>query len=137
MNKNGKKDFAGWIKLKAKIHYKGSIRTIRDGEIWWCRIGENVGNEICGKGKDFLRPVLIIHKLTKYNFIGIPLTSKEHEGDWYVKFDFKGKKEYAVIAQVENISTYRLHHKMGELPEPDLDRVLTGLHRLLTTKNKS
>ncbi len=81
MNQNGKKDFDGWIKIKKEIHFKGSIRTIKEGEIWWCKIGENVGKEICGKGKDFLRPVLIVRKLNKYSFIGIPLTSKEHEGD--------------------------------------------------------
>ncbi len=46
MNQNGKKDFDGWIKIKKEIHFKGSIRTIKEGEIWWCKIGENVGKEI-------------------------------------------------------------------------------------------
>ena len=122
------------MKLKKKIHLKGTLRTIKDGEIWWCRVGENVGNEICGKGKDFLRPVLIANKLSRYNFIGVPLTSKEHRGSWYVDFVFKDKKQYAVVAQVENVSTYRLHHKMGEVPQTDLDKVLVGLCSLLSEK---
>ena len=134
MDQTGKKDFMGWIKIKRRIHFKGSLRTINDGDIWWCRIGENVGNEICGKGKDFLRPVIIIHKLTRYNFIGVPLTSKEHSGSWYIEFEFKEKKQFAVVSQVENISTYRLHHKMGEVPQTDLDKVLIGLCNLLATK---
>ena len=77
MDRNGKKDFKGWMKLKEKIHKKGSFRTFREGEIWWCKVGENVGSEICGKGKDFLRPVVVVNKLSKYNFIGVPLTSKK------------------------------------------------------------
>jgi mRNA-degrading endonuclease toxin of MazEF toxin-antitoxin module len=130
MNQNGKKDFDGWIEIKKEIHFKGSIRTIKEGEIWWCKIGENVGKEICGKGKDFLRPVLIVRKLNKYSFIGVPLTSKEHEGDWYKKFKFKNKDEFAVLAQVENVSVHRLHYKMGEVPQSDLDAVLVGLRQL-------
>lgn len=137
MNKNGKKDFKGWIKIKEKIHFKKSLRTISEGEIWWCRLGENVGTEICGKGEDFLRPVVIVNKLSRYNFIGVPLTSKKHIGSWYVEFVFKNKNQYAVVAQVENISVYRLHYKMGELPEDDLDKVLMGLCKLFKPKNKS
>ena len=77
---------------------------------------------------------MIVHKLTKYNFIGVPLTSKEHSGSWYIEFEFKEKKQFAVVAQVENISTFRLHHKMGEVPQTDLDKVLMGLCKLLATK---
>lgn len=134
MLNNGQKDFDGWIQIKKLIHFKGVPRTIKEGEIWWCKIGENVGKEICGKGKDFLRPVLIVHKLSKFNFIGVPLTSKEHRGSWYVKFKFRNKDEYAVVAQVENISVYRLHYKMGEAPQSDLEAVLGGLCQLFKYK---
>lgn len=134
MDKNNKKDFRGWIRIKEIIHYKKSLRTIREGEIWWCRIGENVGSEICGKGNDFLRPVLIINKLSKYNFIGVPLTSQTHRGSWYVSFIFRDKREYAVVAQVENISVYRLHHRMGQVWKDDLEKVVNGLVRLLLKK---
>ena len=136
MNSNGKKNFDEWIEIKKRVHFRGSLRTFKEGEVWWCKIGENVGKEICGKGRDFLRPVLVVNKLSKYNFIGVPLTSKKHEGTWYVRFRFKNKDEYAVIAQVENISVYRLHYKMGETPQSDLDNVLLGLCNLLN-KNKS
>ena len=137
MNKTGKKDFDGWIELKKQIHYRGSFRTIKEGEIWWCKIGENVGREICGKGKDFLRPVLIVYKLSKHDFIGIPLTSQKHVGSWYVEFIFKNKIEYAVLVQLENISVHRLHYKMGEVPSSDLDTVLSRLCQLLKQKISS
>ncbi|MBQ3348736.1 type II toxin-antitoxin system PemK/MazF family toxin [Candidatus Saccharibacteria bacterium] len=130
MDKSNQKDFNGWMKLKEKIHYSGSTFSIREGEIWWCAIGENVGNEICGKGLEFSRPVVIVRKLSRENFIGVPLTSKRHVGSWYVEFTFKDKKQYAVVAQVENISTNRLYDKIGELPEEDLKTIQDGLKKL-------
>ena len=134
MDKLGNKDFRGWIKIKEKLHFKKGLRSFSRGEIWWCNVGENVGSEICGKGKDFLRPVLIINKLSKHNFIGIPLTSQKHKGSWYVNFVFQEKDQCAVVAQIENISAQRLHHKMGEASTADLTKVLDGLFRLFSTK---
>ena len=137
MDKNECKDFKGWIKIKEKLHFRKTMRSFSEGEIWWCNIGENVGSEICGKGRDFLRPVLIVNKLSKYNFIGVPLTSKEHYGTWYVNFIFQGKKQYAVVAQIENISVHRLHHKIGEIPELDFNKTIWGVVRLLKAKLKN
>ena len=136
MNKNGQKDFGGWIIVKEDLHERELKRSIREGEIWWCAVGENVGREICGKGKDFSRPVLIIHKLSEDNFLGVPLTSKRHTGSWYVKFGFKEKNEYAVLAQVENISIKRLYSKMGEIRSNDFNRLLEGLSKLVMSRIK-
>ena len=131
MYRDGKKDFNGWIIIKEKLHNDGSIHRIKVGEVWWCAVGENIGSEICGKGKTFARPVLILRKLSGNNFIGIPLTSKKHKGNWYVNFEFKGKSQVAVVSQVENISVYRLYSKMGEVPNSDLELVRNGLIDLL------
>ena len=138
MNKNGKKDFKGWMAVKEKTHYNKSQRSFKTGDIWWCKIGENVGSEICGKGENFMRPVLIIKKLSKENFIGIPLTSKHHTGTWYKSFAFKGFTEYAAVAQVENISAYRLMYKMGSATDSDLNNVVNALISLIKiTPNRS
>ena len=107
MDKIGKKDFDGWIKLKEKLHNTRQLRTVGEGDIWWCGLGENVGVEICGKGNLFARPVLVVRKFGRYSFMGVPLTSKEHTGNWYVSFEFKNKKEIAVLAQAETISVSR------------------------------
>ena len=131
MNKNGKKDFNGWIIVKKRLHNKGKLRAIKNGDIWWCAVGENVGSEICGKGKIFARPVLVAKKLDRYSFIGIPLTSKQHKGSWYVSFDFKKRRQIAVVAQVENISVYRLYNKIGVIPEPDLYEIREALCDLI------
>ncbi|MBR3252528.1 type II toxin-antitoxin system PemK/MazF family toxin [Candidatus Saccharibacteria bacterium] len=135
MSEKQQKDFYGWIKLKAKLHYEAHICAIKNGDIWWCGLGENVGAEINGKASKFARPVLVIRKLSQYNFIGVPLTSKEHRGSWYIDFRFQNKKEIAVVAQVRNISTSRLYSKMGEIPESVLKNVRLKLASLILGKN--
>lgn len=135
MSKTATKDFSRWMKLKAKLHYEAHICAIKNGDIWWCGFGENVGAEINGKTSTFARPVLVLRKLSQYNFIGVPLTSKEHKGSWYVDFSFKDKKEIAFIAQVRNISVSRLYNKMGAIPESDLDDIRSRLSNLILGKN--
>ena len=134
MNKQGKKDFRGWMRLKEKLHNTRQLRSISEGDIWWCGLGENVGVEICGKGDLFSRPVLVIRKFGKYSFMGVPLTSKEHEGGWYARFTFKGKNEFAVLAQTETVSVSRLYRKMGAVPEADLELVRSRLCGLISGK---
>ena len=90
-------------------------------------VGENVGVEINGKGRAFMRPVLIYKKLSKFGFIGVPLTSQPHNGNWYVDFRFKGKMQYAIFAQIRNISVKRLYRKMGYADDIDMLKVRDGL----------
>lgn len=124
------KHFEEWIQLKEKLHSKGKAPRIRQGEVWWCSLGENVGVEINGKSARFTRPVLIMKKLSRYGFMGIPLTSQPKTGSWYASFDFLGKTEYAAVCQARVMSVSRLHSKMGELPMMDLAIVKEAFHRL-------
>ena len=90
------KRFLEWIKLKEKLHeseYK--IPLFKEGEVWWCALGENVGIEMNGKSKDFTRPVLIFKKLSREGFLGIPMSTKLKEGTWYVHV--KQKNNPAVV----------------------------------------
>ena len=124
------KDFDGWIKVKENLHFFGTFRSIKEGEIWWCSVGENVGVEINGKQELFLRPVLIMKKLSKFGFMAIPLTSKEHAGPWYIKFIFKNKNQYANLSQARMMSVNRLCRKMGTVPQSDLGLVKNGFKKL-------
>ena len=128
---NDNKNFRGWIKLKAKLHFSHHICAIKEGDVWWCAVGENVGTEINGKSDTFARPVLVLRKLSSLNFIGVPLTSKNHDGSWYVSFIFKNKNQTAVLSQIRNFSVSRLYNKMGVVPRTDLDLVKKGLFDLI------
>ena len=128
--KEDTKKFFEWIEIKEDIHFEGVERSIREGEVWWCALGENVGVEINGKNEEFSRPVVIMKKLSKYGFMGVPLTSQKHKGSWYVPFTFKNWREYAVLAQARVMSVYRLYDKMGTLPMSDLEKIRRGFVRL-------
>ena len=115
--------FDEWIGLKKKLHFNNKIPRITEGEIWWCSFGENVGVEINGKSVRFTRPVLIMRKLSKFGFMGIPLTSQIKSGSWYAKFNFLSKDEYAALCQARVMSVSRLHSKISQIPLSDLSIV--------------
>jgi mRNA interferase MazF len=78
------KDFDGWNEFQKKLEFEKlnykvfSSKTgkylYKEGEIWYCSVGTNLGSEICGKNNSFERPVLIIRK-SKNHFVCLPLTS--------------------------------------------------------------
>jgi mRNA interferase MazF len=97
------KKFLEWIGLKEKIHNKKSVPLyFNEGEIWWCAVGENIGIEINGKGKLFSRPVFVYKKLSKDGFLGIPLTTQEKKGSWFIEIDFKDKKPLTISEDLLN-----------------------------------
>ncbi|MBQ3353239.1 type II toxin-antitoxin system PemK/MazF family toxin [Candidatus Saccharibacteria bacterium] len=124
------KHFEEWIVVKSDLHGKGVLRDIKDGDVYWCAVGESVGVEINGKSETFARPVVVLKKLSKYGFMGVPLTSQEHNGSWYAPFVFKNRQEYAVLAQARVFSVSRLYKKMGALPDSDLQTIRIGFHNL-------
>lgn len=101
------------------MHDVGRVPAVKDGEVWWCAMGENVGVEINGKSNTFARPVLIFKKLSRYGFLAIPLTSQPHVGSWYASFRFQGKEQVAVLAQIRVISVARLYRKIGSIDDND------------------
>lgn len=126
------KRFYKWIDMKKSIHDKRKLPNVHEGEVWWGGVGENVGVEINGKSKRFSRPVLIMRKLSREGFMGIPLTSQKKTGTWYVEIEFLNTKQYAAICQARVLSASRLYGKMGMLPELDLAKVRKGFARLYT-----
>ena len=117
------KRFDEWNELKKELHNSNSMPRIKEGDIWWCSFGENIGEEINGKNRLFSRPVFVLKKLGRKGFLGIPLTSQKKEGSWYAKIDFQGKDEVAVLCQVRNIDVSRLSSRMGELDEGDIAKI--------------
>ena len=136
MDKIGKKNFKQWMGVKEKIDADAVIRHIKEGDIWWSSIGENVGSEICGKGNAYTRPVLVFRKLNGNSFWAIPLTSKKHGGSWYAQIDFNGKKQTAIVSQIQIMSVSRLWRKMGELTNGDYEKVSRKFLKLLLNSKK-
>lgn len=123
-------DFDDWIGVKRKVHVSNKVPTINEGEIWWCAMGRNVGVEINGKSTRFSRPVLILKKLSKQGFLGVPLTSQDKTGSWYVSFIFQDKKQTAALCQIRVLSASRLYNNMGTVPETDFSLVKNAFLKL-------
>ena len=124
------KHFDEWMELKEELHFNAKMPIVSEREIWWCSFGENVGVEINGKSNTFSRPVIILRKLNKYSFLGVPLSTKEHVGSWYIPFVFHNKKETATLAQVRVLSVSRLHNKVGMMSDLDFEKVKSGFRKL-------
>ncbi|MEI6041961.1 MAG: hypothetical protein WCQ00_00085 [bacterium] len=70
-----------WNSKKQSIqfaeHYQNQVMYFREGDVWWCSVGINVGEESFGKGDVFRRPILVIKKLSSSLCIGLPMTYKQ------------------------------------------------------------
>lgn len=87
------KDFDGWNTKKKRVEIDARKTLFREGEIWWCAVGVNVGQESCGKGNLYRRPILIIKKLSRENCIGLPVSTKQKSGSWFVEISVRKVKE--------------------------------------------
>lgn len=116
-------DLLDWCKVKIFLAGKRSDIAFRDGEVWWCHVGLNIGAEMFGKGKGFKRPVLVFRKLNNYSFLGIPLTTQQKVGSWYVPIISNEKEVCAVLSQIKVFDARRLSHKIGDLGSGSFLRV--------------
>jgi len=126
-NMKKKSDFLLWHNEKYKIN----IRNVDDiyfkeKEVWFCRVGLNVGYEEDGKGKNFLRPVLVVKKIGKNIFIGVPLTTSDKHKDnkYYYEFEYiEDVKSYAILSQLKCFDSKRLDYKSGEIKLEDFLKI--------------
>ncbi len=107
--------FDKWNELKKKLNKKKKELKFRSRDIFFMSIGKNIGYEQHGKGKEFIRPVLILRKLSKETFLGIPLTSKEKVGNYYFSFKHRGKKSTAMFNQIRVFDIKRTKFFYGRM----------------------
>ena len=127
------KNFLEWIGVKQKLdihEYQPPLTS--EGDFWWCSVGENVGVEVGGKGGNFTRPVVILKRFGRLGFIGIPTTTKERIGSWYLPFFHQGIKQIAMLNQARLFSYKRLDKKIGALTDKDFKNVKEAYIRLLS-----
>ena len=117
------KEIKNWLELKIKLWPEKKEITFKRGEIWWCSLGFNVGEEIFGKGDKFTRPVLVFKKFTSNSFLGLPFTTHGRKGSWYVEIETKGVKRWALLNQARILDKKRLTSKIGQIGDTDFQRV--------------
>jgi mRNA interferase MazF len=125
------KRFQEWFAVKPKLDESNSKPPFtKEGQMWWCSVGENIGTEISGKSSNFTRPVVILKKLSRYQFMVIPCSTKIKEGSWYVQFNHRDKKQVANLSQARTVDFRRLTTLMGDLDNKDFMDIKNGFLNL-------
>ncbi len=128
------KDFDNWNNIKKKLEEKIEKFFFKEGEVWWMSVGVNIGNESCGKGEIFRRPVLVLRKLSGNSFVGLPLSSKEKSGSWFVDISINNQKRCVLLYQIRMFCTNRFESRMTTLDDADFKNVKEKLELLLKLK---
>ncbi|MCK4386848.1 MAG: type II toxin-antitoxin system PemK/MazF family toxin [Candidatus Pacebacteria bacterium] len=126
-----KKEFEKWNLEKIKTNSRDTNRSFHEREVWFIKIGKNIGFEQNGKGDQFLRPVIVYKKFSKNVFLGIPLTSIKKDGRFYFSFEFKNKIGSAILSQIRLFDTKRLSYLIGRMSKKDFGGVKEKLIELL------
>ena len=128
------KDFDSWNELKKKIEAEetGSEKFPKEGEIWMCNLGRNIGFEQNGSGDSFSRPVLIIKKFNNQMFWAISLSTKQKDYNFYFNYtDPNNQKVSAILAQMKLVSVKRLKRKLYDIPNELFDEIRQKLKSFL------
>ncbi|MDP4000814.1 MAG: type II toxin-antitoxin system PemK/MazF family toxin [bacterium] len=129
------KDFDKWNGIKKRIHAqaKDNGSFPKEGEIWMCIIGRNIGFEQNGGGENFSRPVLVTKKFNNQMFWMVPLSTKQKSLDFYYNFtDPSSRKVSVILAQLRLVSIKRFKRKMYELSAGDFSKIKLRLKDFLS-----
>jgi mRNA-degrading endonuclease toxin of MazEF toxin-antitoxin module len=128
------KHFTDWFNLKPKLDNLPRRLSFREREVWFAHFGVNVGFEIDGKD-EFLRPCLVVKKISKQTFYAVPLTSKTKTGSWYLPSDIKGKQGSYILSQMRIMDAKRLKYFVETISEKEFEEVKLGFVNYFLQKN--
>ncbi|MFK5975850.1 MAG: type II toxin-antitoxin system PemK/MazF family toxin [Sulfurovum sp.] len=116
------KKFDDWNIEKKKTHKETIYRGFKEREIFYAKLGYNIGFEQNGIGDNFIRPIVILKKFNSSLFYAIPLSTTEKRNQYYFEFEFKkGFKSVAILSQVRNLDAKRLLNKIGMMEKDDFE----------------
>ncbi len=136
------KQFDKWNEVKKRTDEIKRNLKLRPRDIFWLKIGQNIGHEEFGKGKEFLRPVVVIRQLTSDLFVGVPTTTtKKESNDYFHNINYiNHKKEVvhsvAMLLQFKTYSKKRLLSKMGTVNKNEFDVIVEKLKRIIDPTHK-
>ena len=117
------KKYDDWNEVKKTVAGLKALYS-HEREIFYAKIGENIGFEQSGKGDNYERPVLIVKKFNNRIFFGVPLSTTNKTGIFYYSFEFiKRKKSVAILSQLKLIDAKRLDRKIGVMSKSDFKNI--------------
>ena len=123
------KDFDTWNNLKKNIDQDTKNIFFHEREIWFSKLGLNVGYEQDGKGSSFMRPVLILKKFNKHIFLGLPLSTSRKENKYY--YPLKNGTGSIILSQIRLIDAKRLSHRIEKLPVSEFSEIKKKLRKMI------
>ena len=131
LNMNPLEKYLHWVKQKFNINNLERNIQIKEGEVYWCSLGLNVGDEENGKGAGYRRPILVLKKFNNNIFLGVPLSTKNKNNKYYTKVTLKDTVQSAMISQIRIIDTKRLSDKIGYIKKEDLASVKSNISKMI------
>jgi mRNA interferase MazF len=124
------KDFNAWNTVKQRVQTH-QPPLFSEGQVWWCSIGVNVGDEQDGKGASFMRPVLVLRKFNRNVFIGVPLSTKQKDNRFYSKIVFNDVEQSVLLSQIRLMDARRFGKIMGKLTSDEVKRIKAEIQQLI------
>ncbi len=121
------KDFDKWNIKKKSLDQKTNLAQFNHGEVRWCGIGENIGDEENGKGNEFTRPVLVIRKFNNNLFYGVPLSKQLKNNKYYYEIEFQGEQVSVLISQMRILDAKRFGNRLGKISGAKLNEVINAI----------
>ena len=84
-----------------------------------------------GKSEVYTRPVLIIRKFSRFTFLGVPLTSKRKEREYYYPLHFKDKNVSALLDQIRTLDAKRLLNRISYLTDNQFGEIKSAIRDII------
>lgn len=124
--------FDDWNKQKKKADTNEEIPGFKERELWFLKMGKNVGFEQDGKGTEFLRPIIVFKKFNTRVFWGVPMTGSEKKGPYYHQLpDINSRRNIAILSQIRLFDAKRMKYKIGVCPEKDFQKLKEKIKGLI------
>ncbi len=127
MSHEYKKDFDEWNEVKKKVEKQDRIE-IREGSVWVCSFGLNIGYEINGKHTQYERPALVIRSFGVGGGIVLPLTSKDKKGKYVISFNSTSNIN---LTQIRYLDSKRFRRFLFEIKDSQLHSIKNKLKDIL------
>lgn len=128
-----KKDYTLWNKIKTSLNNDKKRPYFHPREIWFCKLGLNVGFEQDGSGGEYLRPILILKKFNDKVCLIVPLTKSKKKGLYYFSFTYQPNViSVAILSQIRLIDVQRLEYLSGYISKNDFKRIKEKIRQLIT-----
>ena len=130
-------DYDKWNEVKKELSQNKRKLGLKPREIFWAKLGQNIGYEQNGKGENFARPIIVVRKLTKDLFLGIPTTTTIRESnDYFHTFEYQTKEMQtlrvsALILQLKVFSIKRVMNKIGMVHKEDFEQIIEKSRSLI------